>query len=154
MKIRIGTVIVVLVLGVLCQQAVAGEWDVLAALVVEEIEGARINLNPWGGHLGFEMEIDGDDPRLAALVSVIRSAEPARGHKCPNRGAIRFQMSDGGVFAVGLLPSHSSGIYNLRLYAGDRLQGVCRLDRAPFLEALEELGVPMDDPAFQESAQP
>lgn len=150
MKTEIHLFTLFLVSIALCLPAVAGERNVLAALVVEDIEDARINLNPWGGHLGFEMEIDGDDPGLAALVSVIRSAAPARGHKCSNRGAIRFRMSDGGVIAVGLLPSHSAGIYNLRLYAGERLQGVCRLDRGPFLAALDALGVPMDDPAFQE----
>jgi hypothetical protein len=148
LNVKIRTMAIALVMVVISLPAVAGERDVLAAKVAEDIKGARINLRPWGAHLGFEMEIGGDDSGLAALVSVIRSAEPARGHKCANRGAIRFRMSDGGVVAVGLLPSHGEGFYNLSFYVGERLQGVYRVDRAPFLAALDELGVPVDDPAF------
>ena len=150
MKIEIGTVIVVLVLGVLCQPAVAGEQDLLAALVIEDIETVRINLNTWGASLGFESEFDGDDPRLAPLIAVIRSADRGGGHKCPNMGAIRLRMAGGGVVGLGLLPSHSKDLYGFRLYDGDVFLGAYLVHRSPFLSALEELGVPMDDPAFQE----
>jgi len=150
MKTEIRTAVVSAIVAVLSFPVVAGELDLLSALETRDIESARINLNPWGAHLGFEMEIAGDDLGLAALVSVVRDAEPARGHKCANRGAIRFRMSDGSVIAVGLLPSHSEGFYDLRLYEGERLKGVCRVDRTQFLAVLDELGVPMDDSAFQE----
>ena len=109
MKPMIRALTVMLVLITFCPPAVAGERDLVAALVPGDIKGARLNLNSWGPHLGFESEIDGDDPRMVALVSVIRNAEPAQGHKCANRGAIRFLMAGGGVIAVGLLPSHSEG---------------------------------------------
>jgi len=148
MKIEIRTLTLVLVLIALCPPAVAGERDLVTALVPADITGARINLNPWGPHLGFESEVEGEDPRMAALVSVIRNAEPAQGHKCSNRGAIRFLMSGGGVIAVGFLPSHSEGYYEFRLYDGDRLERVYRVQRAPLLTALADLGVPVDDPAF------
>jgi hypothetical protein len=148
MKPEIRTLTVMLVLITFCPPAVAGERDLVAALVPGDIKGARINLNPWGPHLGFESEIDGDDPRMVALVSVIRNAEPAQGHKCANRGTIRFLMSDGGVIAVGLLPSHSEGFYDFRLYNGDSLESVYRVHREPLFTALTELGVPLDDPAF------
>ena len=153
MNMRIRILTIVLVLVVISLAAVAGDRDVLTALVIEDVEGARIKLNPWGPHLGFEMEIDGDNPGLAALVSVIRGAEPAHGHKCANRGAIRFRMSDGGVIAVGLLPSHSEGRYDLRLFVGECLQSVYRVDRTPFLAALDGLGVPVDDPALRDEMQ-
>jgi len=148
MKPEIRALSVTLVLITFCPPAVAGERDLVAALVLGDIKGARINLNSWGPHLGFESEIDGDDPRMVALVSVIRNAEPAQGHKCANRGAIRFLMSDGGVIAVGLLPSHSEGFYDFRLYNGDSLERVYRVQQEPLLTALTELGVPLDDPAF------
>jgi hypothetical protein len=48
MKTEIGTVIFVLVLGVLCQPAVAGEQVLLATRVTEDIETVRVNLNSWG----------------------------------------------------------------------------------------------------------
>ena len=148
MKTEIRTLTTVVVSIALCLPAVAGERDLLATLVTEDIEGVRINLRPWGPHLGFEIEIDGEDPGMAALVSVIRSAEMTRGHKCANRGAIRFRMSDGGVIAVGLLPSHTEGVYDLRLYDGDRLEGVYRVQRTALLTTLAGLGVPVADPAF------
>jgi len=148
MKPEIRALTVMLVLITFCPPAVAGERDLVAALVPGDIKGARLNLNSWGPHLGFESEIDGDDPRMVALVSVIRNAEPAQGHKCANRGAIRFLMSDGGVIAVGLVPSHSEGFYEFRLYNGDSLERIYRVQREPLLTALAELGVPLDDPAF------
>jgi hypothetical protein len=148
LKIEIPTLTIVLVLIALCLPAVAGERDLLATLATEVIEGARINLNPWGPRLGVEIDIDGNDPGMASLVSVISNAEPGQGHKCANRGAIRFRMKGGEVVAVGLLPSHAEGFYEFRLYDGDRLAGVCRVQRAALLAALEGLGVPVDDPAF------
>jgi len=150
MKTEIRTAVVSAIVAVLSFPVVAGELDLLSALETRDIESARINLNPWGAHLGFEMEIAGDDLGLAALVSVVRDAEPAQGHKCANRGAIRFRMSGEEAIAVGLLPSHSEGFYDLRLYRDERVEGVYRVRRAALLAALEELGVPKDDPAFKE----
>ena len=150
MKTEIRTAVVSAIVAVLSFPVVAGGPPATPGVFARVPARPRINLNPWGAHLGFEMEIAGDDLGLAALVSVVRDAEPARGHKCANRGAIRFRMSDGSVIAVGLLPSHSEGFYDLRLYEGERLKGVCRVDRTQFLAVLDELGVPMDDPALKE----
>jgi hypothetical protein len=141
-------VIIVLVSGSICLPVAAGDRDLQKVLVTGGVESVRINLNPWGPHLGFEVEIEGDEPRLAPLLSVISSAEPSQGHKCANRGAIRFRMVGGDVVAVGLLPSHSEGSYQYRLYDGDRLEGVFSVQRDALLAALEGLGVPIDDPAF------
>jgi hypothetical protein len=139
---------VALVSVALCVPAGAGEDDLLSSLAPDNIESVRINLNPWGPHLGFESEIEGSDTRLEALAAVIRNAEPGGGHKCPNRGAVRFQMIGGSMIAIGLLPSHDEGIYEIRLYDGDRLQGVYRVERAALLAAFAVLDVPVDDPAF------
>lgn len=139
-----------LVLCSLCPLAWADEPDLRTILVTEDIERVRISLNPWGPHLGFEIDVDGNHPGVAALTSVIQDAEPSRGHKCANRGAIRFWMSDGSVVAVGLLPSHTEGLYQFRLYEGSRLQAVFSVRRAALMAALAELGVPGDDPAFAE----
>jgi hypothetical protein len=139
---------VVLVSTVLCLPVVAGEEDLLSTLVYVNIDSVHISLIPWGPHLGFESEIEGGDPRLKHLVALIRGAEPGGGHKCPNRGAVRFHMVGGSVIAVGLLPSHDKGIYEFRLYDGDRLQGVYRVQRVALLAAFEGLDVPVDDPAF------
>ena len=54
------------------------------------------------------------------------------------------------VIGVGLLPSHTSGAYELRLYDGENLITAYRVHRATLLAALEALGVPIDDPAFRE----
>lgn len=148
MKSKNRNLIITLVAIALCLTAFAGEKDAPQVLVTRDVESVRISLNPWGPHLGFEVEIEGDDPRLAALLSVISSGEPSRGHKCANRGAIRFYLKRGEVIAVGLLPSHSEGSYQFRLYEGDRLEGVFRVRRDALLAALEGLGVPIGDPAF------
>ena len=81
---------------------------------------------------------------------MISDAEPAKDHRCSNSGVIRFAMADGSVIGVGLLPSHTEGFYGLRLYDGDRYLAVYSVERAALLRALEDLGVPVDDPAFRE----
>jgi hypothetical protein len=53
------------------------------------------------------------------------------------------------MVAVGLLPSHSEGAYEFRLYENDRFEGVYRVRRETLLGALDLLGVPVDDPAFR-----
>jgi hypothetical protein len=143
------TSITSLVSIVLCLPAAAGDHDLLKALAAGEVENARINLNPWGAHLGVEIDIEGDDPELEALLSVLSSAEPSRGHKCANRGAIRFRLRGGQLIALGLLPSHSEGSYLYRLYDGVHLEGVFSVQRDALLDALGALGVPVDDPAFE-----
>jgi len=140
----------VIVVFVLCVPTVAAGADIRDALQPQTIAGVRINLLPRGAQLGFESEIPGDDPRVEALAALIREAVPGGGHKCPNSGALRFRMEDGTVIGVGLLPSHTGGGYGLRLYDGDRFVAVYRVERAALLTALEDLGVPMDDPAFKE----
>ena len=141
---------ILLALSTPCVQATDGEERALDSLLMKGIESVHINLNTRGVSLGFESEFDGDDPRLAPLIAVIRSADQGGGHKCPNMGAIRFRMAGGGVIGFGLLPSHSKGLYGFRLYDGDVFLGAYVVQRSPFLSALEELGVPMDDPAFAE----
>lgn len=133
-----------------CLPVVASGTDLRDALHPDDIRSVRINLNPRGAQLGFELELPGDDARVDALVAAIRGAEPGGGHKCANAGAIRFRMVDGSVIGVGLLPSHREGLYELRLYDGDEYVGAFRVDRASFLAVLEQLGLPMDDPAFRE----
>jgi hypothetical protein len=131
--------------------AMAGEEkDPRDLLRTQDIASVRINLNPFGPHLGFEVEIEGGDTRLDALIAVIREAEPGGGHKCPNRGAIRFRLADGAVIGVGLLPSHIEETYGLRLYHGERFVKTYQVRRASLLAALHELEVPSDDPAFRE----
>jgi hypothetical protein len=138
----------ILSLTLICSFARAGEQTQIADLLTGDIETVRINLNAWGASLGYESEFDGDDRRLAPLIAVIRSADQGGGHKCPNMGAIRLRMEGGEVVGLGLLPSHSEGLYGFRLYDGDVFLGAYVVPRSPFLSALEELGVPMDDPAF------
>ena len=146
MKTLIRIMIVVIVT---CLPAAAAGTDLRDLLQPHSISGVRVNLNPWGPHLGFEMELAGDDPHVEALVAVIRGAEPGGGHKCANAGAIRFWMADGGVVSVGLLPSHEEDFYELRLYNGDDFIATYRIERLSFLVALEGFGLPMDDPAFR-----
>ena len=99
---------------------------------------------------GFEALIDGADPRLAGLIRVIRGARTPGGHKCSNAGSIRFRLTGGGMVGVGLLPSHSPGVYELRIYDGERLVDVYRVERAALLNALAALRVPTDNYAFRE----
>jgi hypothetical protein len=148
MRIKIHAATIVLLSIALCVPAVAGDSDVQKALATGQFDTVRINLNPWGRHLGFEIEIDGRDPGLKPLLSVISKAEPSLGHKCANRGAIRFRLQGGGLIGVGLLPSHTEGTSQLRLYDGDRYRGAFSVQRSTLLDALEGLGVPVDDPAF------
>jgi hypothetical protein len=142
---------ILLAVMVICTwTAAAEETDPRDLLQPQNITSMRINLNPGGAQLGFELEVEGDDPRLEELVAVIREAEPGGGHKCPNQGAIRFWLADGGVVGVGLLPSHTEGNYEFRLYDGDRYVVAYRVERSRLMAALEELEVPTDDPGFRE----
>lgn len=127
-----------------------GAEDLRNSLRVNNIESVRINLAPAGGGLGFEIELDGGDPRIEPLLALIREAEPGGGHKCPNQGAIRFFMKDGGLVGLGLLPAHQEGVYGLRLYRGETLLMTYRVDRGALLDVLGELDVPTGDPAFRE----
>ena len=138
----------ILFLTLICSFAGAGEADLRSVLTTEDVERIRINLNPWGPHLGAEIVVAGDHPGIATLLSVIRHAESSRGHKCANSGAIRFWMADGRMVAVGLLPGHREGEFQFRLYDNACLAGVYSVQRAAFLAALESLGVPIEDPAF------
>lgn len=115
-----------------------------------EIASVSIHLNATGANLGFETVVDGADPRLSGLIRLIRGARTRGGHKCSNAGSIRFYLSDGGMVGVGLLPSHSPGSYELRIYDGERLVDAYRVERAVLLSALAALGVPTDDHAFRE----
>ena len=70
MKIPLG---IVMALTLACLPGAAAGTADLNSLDAHRIRSVRINLNPWGAHLGFETEIAGDDARLEALVSVIRA---------------------------------------------------------------------------------
>jgi hypothetical protein len=124
--------------------------DLRDALQPAQIDFVRIRLNASGVGLGFETDVAGTDARLTALLEVVRQADTRGGHKCPNVGSIRFHLRDGNVIGIGLLPSHSQGVYELRLYDGENLITAYRVRRAKLLAALELLGVPIDDPAFRE----
>ena len=152
MKIETRTLISIFVSIVLCLPAAAGNRDLLQALSFEDVEKARINLNPGGAKLGFEIEIDGDDPGLQALLAVISNAEPSQDHKCANRGAVRLWMKDGTVVAIGLLPGHDQDRYQLRFYKGSEIEGTYSVRRNALVAALVGLGVPRDDPALAERA--
>jgi hypothetical protein len=141
---------IVIVAIVVCFPVAAADTDLRDSLSPDSVSSVRFNLNPWGPHLGFETEIAGDDPRVESLVALIRGAESGGGHKCANAGAIRFRMKDGRMIGVGLLPSHTAGLYELRLYDGDDYLTAYRVSRPALLEVLENLGLPTDDPAFRE----
>lgn len=130
----------------------AGGSDIDPRLELQHgtITNAQINLDPSGAQLGFQAEIDEDEPDLQRLVDLVLAAEPCRGCKCQNVGAVRITLEDGSVVGVGLLPSHDEANFKLRFYIDDRFLGVYRVDREAFLAVLEGLDVPVDDPAFGE----
>jgi hypothetical protein len=132
--------------------AIAGGSDIDLRLELENgtITSVRINLNPSGAQLGFDAEIDESEPDLQKLVDLVLAAEPCRGCKCPNVGAVRFTLEGGTVVGIGLLPSHDEGFFKLRFYIEDRFLGVYRVDHAALGTVLESFGVPLDDPAFFE----
>jgi hypothetical protein len=114
------------------------------SLLDGRIVSVGITLNPSGANLGFVAEIGGDDPRVQALVAVLRDAEPGCGHKCPNIGALRFRMSDESIVGIGLLPGHNEGDYGFRLYLGEEFLTVFCVDSETMLGALKDLGVPVE----------
>jgi hypothetical protein len=144
-KMKVPILIAILLAAPLAEGA-----DLLDTLRAESIAGARMTLNPGGADIGFELKIDGDDPRLEDLIDLLRAAEPGGGHKCPNVGAIRFRMKNGSTIGIGLLPSHTEGLYEFRLYDGNEYLEAYFLNRKDLLTALAPLGVPLDDPAFRE----
>ena len=119
---------------------------IVTELSTKSIDWVRINLNASGAELGFETVVAGDDPRITPLIHLIRNAEPGKGHKCSNVGAVRFRMKDGSLLGLGLLPSHNETDFELRLYGDDQFLGVLRVDRQDLLAILESLGVPQEHP--------
>ena len=61
-----------LALLALCVPTAAAEGDLRDELRPGNVASLRINLNPGGAELGFETEIAGKDPRVGALLEVIR----------------------------------------------------------------------------------
>jgi hypothetical protein len=113
------------------------------------IQGVRINLSPHGAQIGWENEVAGDHPAVSELVDLIDHAAPGNDHKCPNIGAIRLFREDRSVVAVGLLPSHSEGRFDLRLYDDGRFECVVQVDHDRLREILASLGVPEDEPIMR-----
>ena len=150
MEKRIRLVAVVVTLCFTCLPAGARTTDGLVAdLSTGHIDRVRVNLNAWGSNLGFETTVLGDDPRIAALIRLVREAEPGTGHKCANVGAIRVFMANGGRIGLGLLPSHDEIGFELRLYLGDEFVGTVSVDRNNLLSVLEDMGVPRDAPSLR-----
>jgi hypothetical protein len=148
---RLLTVLVLLIGPVLpCMPAPSEAEQLVDLLRIGNIESVRINLVPGGADIGFELEVTGTDPDLEPLLELIRGMKPGGGHKCPNAGSIRFRMNGGGTIGIGLLPSHTKGLYGFRLYDGDRHLQTFTLDRGALLEAMDRLGVPTAAYAFRE----
>ena len=141
---RLAMLVVVLALSGLPGDVAAAEPEIEWRL--GEIERVRINLDAEGAGLGLEREIDGDVPAVEELVALIDAAAPGEDHKCSNAGVVRFTMTDGSAMAVGLLPSHTQGLFDLRLYKGERFVGVVTVDRSPLMMALIDLGVSGEQP--------
>jgi hypothetical protein len=148
---RLLTTLLLLIAPVLPCMPAPSETELLVdRLHAKNIESVRFNLNPGGADIGFELEVAGNDARLEPLLDVIYVMRPGGGHKCPNAGAIRFKMKDGGLIGIGLLPSHTKGQYELRLYDGDRHMETFIVDRTALVKAMAEIGVPADHHAFKE----
>ena len=140
---------IVIIIGAMAAQAAAGSEGALADLIPERVASIQILLNAGGVDLGYVSELPGDDPAVRELIEVIRArAVPTTDHKCGNRGSIRLHLPDGTQLALGLLPGHTEGFYELRFYRGDRFVAIYRIERDPFLAALGHLGVPVGHRAF------
>ncbi len=140
----VGVLVVVALIAAPC-----GANDPSFISMVDPIERVRVNLNPGGAQIGFENVVTGDHPAVALLVDLIDDAPPGDNHKCPNLGSIRFFMADEPVFGVGLLPSHTEGRFELRLYRDGRYVRVVEVDLDRLQEILAMLGVPEDEPILQ-----
>lgn len=73
---------------------------------------------------------------IAALVSVVRSGEETRDHKCGSRGIVTFRRSVGVPAELRFLPGHDDGWYEFR--AGGK---VYRVPRGEFVAAMRRVGV-------------
>ena len=110
------------------------------------VEFARVNLNPAGADIGFEITVAGDHPAVAAMLDLIAKSPPGADHKCSNIGAVRLFGADGTTRGVGLLPSHSQGEFELRLYEDGRLVSLVEVDLAELQEVLALFGVSHREP--------
>lgn len=129
----------------------AGE-GALSPLTADEVVSVRVKLNPWGAWLGFETEVPGDHPGVRDLITAIRRAQPAQGHKCANEGEIRILKRNGKTISLGILQGHTDGWYEFRLYEDGEYVAFYRVVRRAFVVALESIGVPSDDPAIASSS--
>lgn len=139
------------IIGAMAAHATAGSEDALARLIPERVASIQILLNAGGVDLGYVSDIPGDDPAVRELIELLHArAEPTTDHKCGNRGSIRFHLLHGAQLWLGLLPGHTEGFYQLRLYQGDTFVAIYRIERRALLAALGNLGVPLGSYAFAE----
>lgn len=130
---------------VLSQPAAAEDAaDLISDLSSKHVASVQISVNPWGGHLGSEVDLGGDDPGIRRLIRLVQDAEPGADHRCANVGSIRFRMADGTLIGVGLLPAHDDDGFGLRLYRREDSVGIVSVGRESLISVLEDLGLPRD----------
>jgi hypothetical protein len=108
----------------------------LASLDAGEIRSVQIVLTPRRGDPPPPAVTTSDPAAISSLVEAIRVAETQEDHKCMSKGAIEFVPSSGPALRLEFLPGHNDGWYEVRFQ-----EKACRMPRAPFVDAMRNLGV-------------
>jgi hypothetical protein len=113
----------------------------------DQIESVRITVDPWRDGQDAVDISSSEASGVRALADLVRSAVLGEDHKCSNVGTVEFQMSNAGVVKLGILPGHDPSVYQYRFYSGEGYT-VFHVPREAFLEALAQLGVPVNEQGF------
>lgn len=102
-----------------------------------------VSLEAWRTDATQETVLSTNLATIGALVQILRTAEPANDHRCSNTHTIVFHRTDGSTITLGLLPGHTPGFHEYRLYKEGSYR-VFRVERGQLLAVLGMLGIGMD----------
>ena len=133
--------VVFAILGALALAWFVSRRNGLASLDAGQIRSVQIVITPRRRDPPPPAVTTSDPAAISSLVEAIRVAEAQDDHKCMSKGTIEFVPPSGPALRLEFLPGHNDGWYEVRFKAKSY-----RMPRAPFVDAMRNLGVdvPLD----------
>lgn len=117
-----------------------------------EVEEVEVELFEWRDQQKSAKVASRDAKTIEALLAALRNAEETKDHKCADSGRITLRLKDGGARKLGILAGHDKRHYEFREYTEDGRERykIFRVEREPFLKAMQGLGATDLDPGRPE----
>lgn len=94
-----------------------------------------------GNEFRWKSSSSTDVVRIQTLLQVMQTAKGTSDHKCGDSGRLSFQLESGPPLKIGILAGHDADYYEYRVYqANERGYDIFKVDRAEFLQAMNDLG--------------